>query len=61
MDNVVVTKERGIHMDKLDLIRNYLENGDLPALAREKDYTIQEYMKLKKDSLHKIAEATKKK
>ena len=47
-------------MDKLDLIRNYLEKGELPDLAKEKDYTIQEYMKLKKDSLHRLAEAVKK-
>lgn len=47
-------------MDKLDLIRNYLNKGELPELAREKDYTIQEYMKLKKESLYKLAEHFKK-
>lgn len=60
-DNVIVMSGKGEYiMDKMDLIRNYLDNEELPPLAKERDYTIQEYMKLKKDSLYKIAEAIKK-
>lgn len=44
---------------KLDLIRGYLANGELPELHKEKDYTIQEYMKLKQDSLIRLADALK--
>lgn len=47
-------------MNKIDLIRNFLSEGVLPDLSKEKDYTIQEYMKLKQESLYRIAEAMKK-
>lgn len=46
-------------MNKIDIIKNFLEDGSLPQLHKDKDYTIQEYMKLKQTSLYRIAEVTK--
>lgn len=48
-------------MNKIDIIKNFLAEGSLPQLHKDKDYTIQEYMKLKQDSLYRIAEALEKK
>jgi hypothetical protein len=46
-------------MNKIDLIKRLLDAGDLPMLDRDKDYTIQEYMKLKHQSIKVIADALK--
>lgn len=46
-------------MNKIDLIKRLLDAGDLPILDKDKDYTIQEYMKLKHASIKAIADATK--
>lgn len=42
-------------MNKIDLIKKFLEDGSLPMLNPDKDYTVQEYMKLKQESLYKLA------
>lgn len=48
-------------MNKIDMIRLYLSDGSLPMLSKEKDYTVQEYMKLKQESIRRISEANSKK
>lgn len=42
-------------MNKIDLILKFLGEKSLPELHKEREYTIQEYMKLKQDSLYKLA------
>ncbi|AQY55068.1 hypothetical protein [Geobacillus phage TP-84] len=44
-------------VNKIDLIKQLLEAGKLPMLDKDKDYTIQEYMKLKHASIKAIADA----
>lgn len=47
-------------MNKIDLIKSLLDDKKLPMLDRDKDYTIQEYMKLKHASIKMIASQTAK-
>lgn len=43
-------------MNKIDLIKSLLDNGKLPKLDKDRDLTIQEYMKLKHTSIKIIAD-----
>lgn len=43
-------------MNKIDLIKSLLDSNKLPMLDKDRDLTIQEYMKLKHVSIRVIAD-----
>ena len=47
-------------MNKVDLIIKFLDNNSLPVLEGGREYSIQEYMKLKHSTIYKLAEELQK-